>query len=912
MAANQSGTFSYAPDIACSIYTTGGILDVSQDIIDLTVTRNIAAVSQVHMDLANPGKKYNRVINTMDRIVVFLKRTEWVQVFTGYVTFAPVETLIPSSVTISADCTLRIMQNTYWDDTLQEYQQLLLNQMDGAASSSDATLNDGGVAQAVINLLTKVCSWDPSRIHIQGMPTGFLSLATRAYKNVVTGTAQNEIYELSKILGSSPYVAGNSTSTGSSDNSTTQKVTGASGSPAGTEFTANYVKSFYTSPLGDGAKANWPGKNSSNPVSLDGINHDRYYASIPFTYASFGPKDSEFIANAKSWISQMWPHGNKNDKDANLRGRLLIVSNSTTNRVVALRATSLVQKPDKLSKHKTAIVDKDIANIDYIQVHPSVAAYLNGDIDDPMKFNTTKDAKPPEMISAYMDWADENGVRTPGPQAAMEAVARAAAKAAGLPGADSLPNTTKTYKSAQQAVIAYAVAQTGANYSQGGAGGVKDVYGGKTRGREVPKSANSPGYFDCSGLTQWAYSKIGVKIGANTTAQWGTGTKSDNKTHGTLIPKNVQPQPGDIMFWNVPADGGMQPAHVTMLSKGFGNDGAGTMMAANSWGHLAGEQPVNWNNIKNGGELPGWGMSYMGARRPLDLTDPSRTYDFPPTTDVPDTSSKSDPNSPESNYLSLTGSYSYLNNAPSFDVRAGMLRGSPRAFLLDNNVMSDFTQIIGAGLRTYMSAPNGDFVAWFPDYWGFYGTDPVLDISPVEIIDFQIYHDDNQLVTHYGIIGDTNGIGQQVSDGDYLSTNGIVSIQDGGVMNILFGKASLGQANSGASSAFLQRYGMRPMAKEQNMIRSHAMEFIYALTGFMNQWVNQYSSTVSLTFMPELYPGMRVTMDIDNDDGTTSNYQFYCTSVTHQCSRSSGFTTQANFTAPKKDGVILDYGLSLI
>jgi hypothetical protein len=914
MSPNQSGTFSYAPDIACSVYTTSGVLDLSADIVDLTVTRSIAAVSQVHIDLANPGKKYNRVINTMDRIVVFLKRTDWVQVFTGYVTFAPIETLIPTTVTISADCTLRILQNTYWDDTLLRFQKLLLNIFDNAAKSSNATVNDGGVAQAIINIVTGVCGWDPSKIHIQGIPMGLLEIATKGYNNVVTGTAQNAITELSQILGSSSYIAGNSTSTGSYNNSTTQTVSGnqtVGRTPPGVEFTANYVEAFYTHPLGDGAKANWPGKNSSNPVSLENINHDMYYASIPFAYAKFDKSQKEDVANAKSWISHFWPGGNKNDPDANLRGRLLLVSNASTNKIVALRATSLVQKPDTVHQNiKQAVVDNDVDNIDHIQVHPGVLAYLNGDVDDPEKFKVDQKPHPPR-ISAYMHWADEKTVTKPGRQKELEQAAVSLAKQLNINNTNSPPANPKKYESAQQAVISYAVSQTGAKYSQGGAGGSKDVYNGRTQGRESPKSANSPGYFDCSGLVQWAYSKIGVSIGGVTTTQWGTGTNSDNNTHGTLIPKNVRPQPGDIMFWNVHGEGGAQPGHVTMLSVGFDkNDKNGKMMAANSWGLPAGEQPVNWTDIQNGGELPGWSMSYMGARRPLDLTDPTRTYTFPQTTTTRDKSSKSDPLSPDSNIASLAGSFSMLMSPPTFDPRAAMIVGTPRAFLLDNNVMSDFSQIIGGGLRTYMSAPNGDLVCWFPDYYGFYGTDPVLDISPVEIIDFQIYHDDNQLITHYGVIGDTVGFGQQVSELDFMKTNGIVSIEDPGTMSVLFGKHSAG--DPATIKRFLQRYGLRPMVREQNMIHSHIMEYIYALTGFMQQWVSQFSSTVSLTFMPELYPGMRVSMDIPDENNVTHNYQFYCMSVTHQCSRVGGFTTQANFTAPMKDGVIMDYGLGLM
>ena len=892
MTANQSGTFSYAPDIACSIYTTSGVLDVSADIIDVTVTRNIAAVSQVQMDLANPGKKYNGVINTMDRIVVFLKRTDWVQVFTGYVTLAPVETLIPTSVNVSADCTLRILQNTYWDDTLQQFQQLLLNTSDYAAASSNATLNDGGVAQAIINLLTGVCGWNPENIHIQGIPRGLLEVATKGYKGVTTGTAQNAIAELATVLGSVAYVAGNSAGTAYT----------ASGQPPGTGFKVTHAQAFYTTPLGDKAKENYPGHNHNNPVEIDKINHDMFYASVPFTYSTFTSNSGGQIDNAKQWISQHFPNGNKDDEGSDWRGRWILVSNIQTNRVVALRATSLVQKPNHVSKQNTAIINNDIANINYIQVHPGVLAYLAHDIDRPINYDPTS-AKPIPAIAVHVDWADEKAVKTIGAQKNITAKAAAAAKAMGIPGADAIPSNPKSYLTAQQAVIRWAVSQKGARYSQ-------DLSG--PHFRETPKSAKDQGSFDCSGLMQWSFSKIGVNIGANTYEQWGTGTSSDNKTHGTFIPVTERPQPGDLLFWFVYGDD-RQPGHVTMLTKGFDDSGVGGMMMGAHGGVItAGLDPVNWSNIQFGGAMPGWGMNYMGARRPLDLTDPTRKYTFQTTTTVPDKSSSANPLSPDSNVLSLAGSFSMLMVPPTFDARASTMLGTPRAFLLDNNVLSDFRQIVGAGLRTFMSAPNGDFVAWFPDYFGFYGTDPVLDISAVEIIDFQIYHDDNQLVTHYGVIGDVNGLAQQVSFADYVTTNGIVSIEDGGTMNVLFGKSSSNTGSQGVIN-FLQRYGMRPMAKEQNMIRTHIMEYVYALTGFMNQWVNQYASTVSLTFMPELYPGMRINMDIDDDTGNgTTNYQFYCTSVTHSCSRVAGFTTQATLTAPMKNGVTMDYGLGLI
>ena len=892
MSFNQSGTFVYTPDIACSIYTENGIVDVSQDIIDFTIARQMNSTSQLNMTLANPGRKYNRKINTMDRVTVFLKRTTWLQVFTGYITYAPIETLVPTPVNIAADCTMRVLQNTYWDDTLMQFQQLLLNQFDTTAASSDRTVNDGGVAQALVNLLCEVTGWDPSRIHIQGIPQKLLEFAAATYVANTSGNNpylnQQVIQQVSTIVGAKSIINGSSHSTGSLNGTTTQTVT-LSGQPPGTVFTANYAQAFYTSPLGSQTHPNTPGSNGMNAVTFDRISDDIYWCGVPYVYSTYGKDQSDDIDKSKQWLAfNYWTNDYK--------GRPIVLINGDTGRTIVVRATNLIQVPNT-TRNGSAVNNTDIANIDYIQVHPGVLAYLNKEVDDPTKFNVST-ATHPKRSKVYIQWGGKNSA-TPGPQTQAEAVAQSFASSI----SDATTNTAGTILTATRAVVNAALAQKGARYSQ--------------QVREKPNNGLATGSFDCSGLTQWAYKQINVNIGTTTYTQWGTGSHKDDSTHGTFIPSNQRPQLGDLLFWDVPTE--TRPGHVTLLSQNFGTNGKGKMMGAVGSGTKNGkyyniaarEDDLNWNDIKGGKEMPGWGMTYMGARRPITLHH-SWGISSSQTASIRDTTTSGNPNSADNYVLNMTTNFNMLYNPPQFDVRASALVGSPRAFLLDNNVMTDFKQIIGAGLRVFMSAPNGDFVAWFPDYYGIYSTDPTLDISPVEIIDFQIYHDDNQLVTHYGVIGDTNGIGQQVSFADYLSTNGIVSIQDNSTMQILFGSLTNGKSQSLASLEFLNRYGMRPMTQEQNMIHSHAMEYIYALTGFMQQWSNQYASTISLTFMPELYPGMRVSMSLDNESGGTDRYEFYCTAVTHQGSRTAGFTTQAVFTAPVKNGALLDYGLGLV
>jgi cell wall-associated NlpC family hydrolase len=60
--------------------------------------------------------------------------------------------------------------------------------------------------------------------------------------------------------------------------------------------------------------------------------------------------------------------------------------------------------------------------------------------------------------------------------------------------------------------------------------GTPYVYGGE-----------SPGGFDCSGLTQWAYAKVGIHL---------PRTAADQAHSGVSV---SVPKPGDLIFWNSPA-----------------------------------------------------------------------------------------------------------------------------------------------------------------------------------------------------------------------------------------------------------------------------------------------------------------------------------------------------------------------
>ena len=94
---------------------------------------------------------------------------------------------------------------------------------------------------------------------------------------------------------------------------------------------------------------------------------------------------------------------------------------------------------------------------------------------------------------------------------------------------------------------------------------------------------------------------------------------------------------------------------------------------------------------------------------------------------------------------------------------------------------------------------------------------------------------------------------------------------------------------------FLQRYGARPNWDQLNEVSgelgSHREEFFFACFIFMKNWTLQYTASIGLTFMPEMYPGMLACYP-------HFGLQGYLTQVTHtwDLSDESGFKTTIDCT----------------
>jgi hypothetical protein len=218
----------------------------------------------------------------------------------------------------------------------------------------------------------------------------------------------------------------------------------------------------------------------------------------------------------------------------------------------------------------------------------------------------------------------------------------------------------------------------------------------------------------------------------------------------------------------------------------------------------------------------------------------------------------------------------------------------------DEQLILTVQALVRASLRSFMSGPNGDFVAFFPDHFGVFGTKPVFHLEEIEMKNIHIDACDDPITTHVWSYGDTEDVGLGTANGNSISQVELIS--GGGFVNILqpyvFDQILNLQPTDNTffdPQSFLNRFGYRPYKNEYVQIKNKTFEYFMALTTFMQKWSEQYSTTVAFTFMPELFPGMRVEL-------ANRGIAVYVESVTHSWDMSSGFQTTASISSPSSTG----------
>jgi len=234
-------------------------------------------------------------------------------------------------------------------------------------------------------------------------------------------------------------------------------------------------------------------------------------------------------------------------------------------------------------------------------------------------------------------------------------------------------------------------------------------------------------------------------------------------------------------------------------------------------------------------------------------------------------------------------------------LEAMMLQGQ-KSYLNDKPLIDFIEQLCSASMHHFQSLPDGRFYAFFPDYFGsFNHRAPYWEIDDVEVIDMTMYLSDENLATHVYVVGDTMLAGSAPSPVgpqfvNRLNSNGVVSIFDAFNLNWL-GNVDVAQNKVKVFSdetKFLERYGVRPYYEDAPYVHAPFFEMFVAFQRFMLLWARQFLTNCEFTFMPEMYPGGRVSF---KDRGLIC----YVDSVKHEFDYENGFTTTAQLSAPSAD-----------
>jgi hypothetical protein len=192
-------------------------------------------------------------------------------------------------------------------------------------------------------------------------------------------------------------------------------------------------------------------------------------------------------------------------------------------------------------------------------------------------------------------------------------------------------------------------------------------------------------------------------------------------------------------------------------------------------------------------------------------------------------------------------------------------------------------------------------MAWYPDYWGLDGKPSVMLLADIEMKDCNINLNDDPLTTHVYINGDLTMTGSMQDPVlGWLMTAGVATVEQPWLYTRLL-VAAPGDIEVASGQEIMQRFGIRPLQQSFAMAGTQEMEFLLACQIFMEQWAKQYQTVISMTFMPELFPGMRVQL-------VSQDLQVYISAVSHVCDYEQGFFTQVTIAAPSSPQAASDMG----
>lgn len=898
-------TFVYSPEVRVVVAHGAAEYDVSKDLIRGSLIRQEGSAASFFMTLQNSGLRYTPansapLFSRMDRIVVFMKKTSWIQVFSGYLDQVPYKQLYPGPVQFKATCTIKRLMHTWWDPALQNNINLL-NQFASEASSFGGAMIDTGLGTMLENLLVKVGGWNPADIHIQNFPIEFYAFMAANLANL-QGQGSTNLTSLQTLM------LGDNTSPGPGAYAGYNSNAGAPGSYAPSAATAGGVigTPFYISQIvaacdnaGMGpttndndlgaalVQAGATGTTSASPFSNP--SNQQAWDQVQQTGQSIQSANRNSDAAILGVAAAMTETGVGAPIIRNLANLAVIGSDAFPNDGYTTNGTScgIFAQQSSVGNVAQRMNPKQAAGMFFSSLSTNVSGWRN--LDAGAACQIVQQATSPAPYDANVETATSmvqayraslagpasavTSVGIPGTNVATTDLGQAAAGLGGAPsqaiasalgGAGTVPvplsaagsvasNALNQPQPDSEGAINFMMTCIGQPYVWGGTG---------------------PLGYDCSGLQYMGFRAIGIDIGRTTQAIASTvqSIPQISVQRGDL----VEPTAGHVVMWL----------------------GDGTVLEAQQQGVPIGIYPNSYG-------LPG---SWAGAYRAClnGGVNPAAPFN-PPQAMGPGTPSSAVQQVGGSSTLggSAAGSggaqegiarnlFTWQFQPGQFISQvAGQFTGI-RAFIEGQPLIQMVSAIAAAGLRTWGSGPDGSILFWYPDYWGWDGKPAVMSLADIELKDCTINFSDDPLSTHVYINGSTTmGLADTADTqlAGWLSTAGIVSVEQPWLFDLLI-KWAPGDLDAGIGGEMLmQQFGVRPYRATYSCAGAAELEFIIACQVFMQKWAEQYKTTISMTFMPELFPGMRVTLQ-------NHNLEVYVAGVQHNFDFEQGFTTDVTIMAP--------------
>jgi len=884
-------TLVYSPDVRVFIARGTKQYDVSNDIVAWSIRRIENGVSSAVFRLSNKstdatGKKlrYNQLFERMDRVVIWLKRIEWVQVFSGYLDQVPHVQLYPGTVSFRASCTLKRLMHTWWDPGLPESQSIFDQATRSQQEQANGELSvDMGLGSLLRRLLVEVGGWNSQNIHVQRFPVGFFQFMQQQLNQMTPGDNANVRTFEQLLLGEGDISLGVGRAA-----SMQQGVTMGGYAITQPERMLEVVKAVDEMGMG---------VYTTSLAAAQGV-----------ATSATGGKDNKDQAawNAFQQLGKNWQDAALKN-DAAVHCFMVIAAESNWH----MYANNAV--PESLSyPFDPGFISKDGSSIGLYQQQNfgewgTVAQRMNVKASTQMflqhlqRYDWRNMSRPiacqQVQRSAYSDGsnyakfeaiaieavrsirsgtgtgagsggqANDNPLTSVGPGATVVGSTNIPA----IPGTSGTPIPSIPTSNGTPSLAAAGTEIGKPRYDTGGA----LACALQQCGKPYVYGAKGPNTFDCSGLTQFAYRSIGLEIGE------GTHQQAANLEH--IPASNLQP--GDLI----------QPhaEHTGMYI------GPGQWVAAPDTGDVVRIQNIYFP-LETATCLHVPGASYGGSLSSYDLAramSASNATVGTVTGGVGGTTSTGHTEPIARNlftYQFMPGQFA-SQISPLFGGQKG---GEEKAFINDEPLIQTVISFAQAGLRNFQSAPNGDFIAYYPDYFGLDGKDAVFSLEDIEMKNVQIDLNDDAMATHVYIAGSMSMQASNSGILGWLNSKGVATVENEWLFRRMTAAAPHVPGELLQSGKeIMKKFGARPLSRTMTSIIGGPMEFLMAVQLFMQKWAEQYSTVVETTFLPEIFPGMRVHL-------VQHNLQVYVSEVTHAGDFENGFTTTMTIMAPSNPTIL--------